>query len=145
MNESDCSVHTLVADVALFAGDRVALVRYASGYDGQAGWFLPDDELKHLEHPDKAARRILSEQLGLSDVPVTLHHIESFRGNNRTWHLAFHYTAKLDDASSVVPSSNLTACEWFPMDALPDRAEVAHHGWALTVLRSITADKVGAR
>ncbi len=40
-------MHKLVADVAVFAGQNVALVRYRpeSGYDGQNGWFIPDDEL----------------------------------------------------------------------------------------------------
>lgn len=38
----DCTVHKLVADIALVAEDGVLLVRYrdTSGYDGQAGWFL---------------------------------------------------------------------------------------------------------
>ena len=44
----DCKVHRLVADVALFARNRVLLVKYkdVSLYDGQRGWFLPDDFLR---------------------------------------------------------------------------------------------------
>jgi hypothetical protein len=26
---------------------------------------------------------------------------------------------------------------WFPLDALPERDDIAHHGWALDVLESI--------
>src|SRR5205085_221376 len=56
----------LVADVAVVAEGEVLLVRYANTakYDGQTGWFLPDDFLAHLEHPDDAARRIVREQTG---------------------------------------------------------------------------------
>jgi hypothetical protein len=58
----------LVADLALIAEERVLLVGYAdpSRYDGQRGWFLPDDFLAHGEHPDDATRRIVEEQSGLS-------------------------------------------------------------------------------
>jgi len=37
----------LVADVALVGGDQVLFVRYrdTSRYDGEGGWFLPDDYL----------------------------------------------------------------------------------------------------
>jgi hypothetical protein len=39
----------LIADVALFSGDRVLLVKYKDThkYDQQAGGFLPDDEPLH--------------------------------------------------------------------------------------------------
>ena len=105
--------------------------------DGQTGWFLPDDELKHLEHPDDAAHRILSEQLGLSDLPVSLNHIESFKGNDSSWHLVFHFTSVLETPASVDPAGEMISFEWFPLTRLPDRAEVAHHGWAIDVIQSI--------
>lgn len=31
----------------------------------------------------------------------------------------------------------LAAAEWFPLDGLPPRSEVAHHGWALSVLKKM--------
>jgi len=53
----DCTVHKLVADVAVLADRQVLLVRYQDtrNYDGQRGWFLPDDYLMFVEHPDEAA------------------------------------------------------------------------------------------
>src|SRR5439155_603670 len=53
----DCTVHKLVADVAVLADRQVLLVRYQDtrNYDGQRGWFLPDDYLMFVEHPDGAA------------------------------------------------------------------------------------------
>jgi ADP-ribose pyrophosphatase YjhB (NUDIX family) len=146
VDQASCSMHKLIADVAVFASGQVVLVRYgrASGYDGQSGWFIPDDQLNHLEHPDDGARRILSDQLGINDVPVRLDHIESFKGNDRSWHLTFHYTADLDAAEQVQPTSSVASFAWFPLDALPDRREVAHHGWALDVLTKIAANRVTA-
>ena len=128
----------LVADVALFSGERVLLVKYKDThkYDQQAGWFLPDDYLRRLEHPEDAALRILRDQVGLETVRVDLRFIESFEGN-QAWHLVFHFAAMLPDGSSPTPGSNTAAIEWFSTDHLPDRADVAHEGWALDVLDSL--------
>ena len=134
----DCSVHKLVADVALVAENRVLLVRYrdTSRYDGQAGWFLPDDFLAHVEHPDDAAARIVREQAGISVEP-RLAEIESFDGG--AWHLVFHYLAQLDEALPVDATGNVGAAEWFPLDQLPSPSDVAHHGWGLQTLERVLA------
>jgi ADP-ribose pyrophosphatase YjhB (NUDIX family) len=96
--------------------------------------FLPDDFLEHEEHPDDASIRVLRDQVGLTDVPARLHHVESF--GNAAWHLVFHYAVKLDERPPLTPSDNVAAAEWFRLDALPD--DVAHHGWALDVINRIT-------
>jgi ADP-ribose pyrophosphatase YjhB (NUDIX family) len=128
-----CGLHKLVADVAVVASGRVLFVRYrdTSSYDGQEGWFLPDDYLDHLEHPDGAARRILREQVGIEAVDVRLTEIESF--GNGAWHLVFHYKAEVE-LPEAATGDNIEAAEWFPLDALPPADEVAHHGWGLEVL-----------
>jgi len=135
----ECRVHKLVADVALFADRQVLLVRYrdARKYDGQSGWFLPDDCLAHAEHPDAAATRILQEQVGLFDRELLLNHIESFDGDGSAWHLVFHYHAELGEPFSVVPGSNVRDAEWFELEALPPRKEMAHGGWAADVLAEV--------
>jgi ADP-ribose pyrophosphatase YjhB (NUDIX family) len=133
----ECTVHKLVADVALVAEDRVLFVRYrdTAKYDGQTGWFLPDDFLAHLEHPHDAARRIVSDQTGIADAEPRLAEIASFDGG--AWHLVFHYVAAFDEASPVEETGNVAAAKWFPLDALPNASEVAHHGWGLDTLRRI--------
>jgi ADP-ribose pyrophosphatase YjhB (NUDIX family) len=130
----ECAVHKLVADVALVAEDRVLFVRYldTSGYDGQTGWFLPDDYLVHLEHPDDAARRIVREQVaGISAAP-RLAEIESYNGDH--WHLVYHYVAAVESTAPVEATGNVARAEWFALDALPPADEVAHHGWGLETL-----------
>jgi len=129
----------LVADVAAIAGDHVLLVRYrdTSRYDGEAGWFLPDDFLARLEHPDHAARRILREQAGIEPDELRLAEIESFNGD--AWHLVFHYVAGLSQTVDVRPEGNVAEAQWFALDELPDSAETAHHGWALDVLDRVLA------
>ncbi|HVS07149.1 MAG TPA: NUDIX domain-containing protein [Candidatus Dormibacteraeota bacterium] len=128
----------LVADVALFSGDRVLLVKYKDTYkyDQQAGWFLPDDYLRRLEHPEDAALRILKDQVGLDTVRIDLRLIESFEGN-KAWHLVFHFAATLRDGSAPTAGTNTAAMGWFSVDHLPDRADIAHEGWALDVLASL--------
>jgi ADP-ribose pyrophosphatase YjhB (NUDIX family) len=133
----DCTVHKLVADVALVAENRVLFVRYrdTARYDGETGWFLPDDFLAHLEHPDEAARRILREQAAGTAAEPRLAEIESFDGG--AWHLVFHYVAAAASAEPVVATGNVAQAEWFPRDDLPPAAEVAHHGWGLQTLERV--------
>ena len=137
--EAECRAHTLVADVAIFADDQVLLVRYGdmAKYDNQSGWFLPDDELKYLEHPERAGARILEEQLGLSRQKPRLDHIESFKGDSGTWHMSFHNKLALDRMPRLKPSHALAEAKWFEVRKLPPRSEVAHHGWALHVLETM--------
>ena len=132
----DC-IHKLVADVTLLAAGQVLLVKYrdTAAYDGQRGWFLPDDYLKSLEHPGKAAARIISEQVGLHLCAASLHHIESF--GNGAWHLIFHYVAELPSPLPVVPGPNTAEARWFPLTSPPDRSEMAHDGWGLDVLDAV--------
>jgi ADP-ribose pyrophosphatase YjhB (NUDIX family) len=139
----ECGIHSIIADCAVLAGDRTLLVRYAdaNAYDHQEGWFVPDDEVQHLEHPEASARRILREQLGLEVPDLRLSHVESFKGNNRTWHLVFHYVADVAEAPHLTPSPDVSAAEWFSLDDLPPASEVAHHGWALKILRSVAASR----
>jgi ADP-ribose pyrophosphatase YjhB (NUDIX family) len=142
--EPSCPVHKLVADVALLAPGSALLVRYrdVSGYDGQRGWFLPDDFLEHLEHPDDAAHRIVRDQTGLGVPELTLSHVESF--GNGAWHLIFHYVGRVTEPAPVRPGSNVFAAQWFPLDALPDPAEVGHEGWALQTLGRVTSPETPA-
>jgi ADP-ribose pyrophosphatase YjhB (NUDIX family) len=127
----------LVADVALFAGDRVLMVKYedTSRYDGQKGWFLPDDYLEHAEHPQDAAERIVRVQAGFEPPVLSLAEIESF--GNGAWHLIFHFQGSLPEAAPPSQGDNVAAAEWFPLDDLPPAEDVAHHGWALEVIERI--------
>jgi ADP-ribose pyrophosphatase YjhB (NUDIX family) len=137
-----CRVHRLVADVAILVDHSVPLVRYRDvrRYDGQRGWFLPDDELAHGEHPADAAIRIAREQLGIELGSVRVAHIESFGGERSAWHLAFHCVATPTDKPAILPGENVAAAEWFPLSALPPAGEVARDGWALDILATIQAE-----
>jgi hypothetical protein len=130
--------YSLIADVALFNDNSVLFVKYrdAEAYDGQTGWFLPDASIKYLEHPDKAVGRLLRDQLSLSKISAKLDHIESFKGNNGSWHLSFHYRFDFPD-SDLIPGKGIAEMRWFPLAALPSKDEVAHHGWALTTLKKM--------
>ena len=129
----------LVADFALFASRSVLFVRYTdtNKYDHQSGWFLPDDLLTDREHPKAAAQRILADQIGTEKIELELADIESFTGNDGTWHLVFHYRADLDSRPKLDLSSDIAEAIWFDLDSLPDQSEVAHHGWALLTIRSM--------
>ena len=130
--------YSLIADVALFNDNSVLFVKYrdAEAYDGQIGWFLPDASIKYLEHPDKAVGRLLRDQLGLSKISPRLDHIESFKGNNGSWHLSFHYRCEFPDLD-LIPGKDIAEMRWFSLAALPSKDEVAHHGWALTTLKKM--------
>ena len=130
----ECRIHKLVADVAVVAEGQVLMVRYrdTKRYDGQRGWFLPDDHLRHLEPPDEAAGRIVREQARIGPPAPRLEFVESF--GNGAWHLAFHYRADLDAIPRTTPGSNVKKLAWFPLTGPPPAEETAHGGWALEVL-----------
>ena len=134
-----CRVHKLVVDVAVVAQEKVLLVKYvnAQKYNGQKGWFLPDDLLNHLEHPEDGARRILTEQVGMNPGRLTLRNIESFAGDDGTWHLIFHHLWEPSNLPKLNPGKNIAACEWFDLNSLPDRSQFSHHGWGLDVLNKM--------
>jgi ADP-ribose pyrophosphatase YjhB (NUDIX family) len=142
MAHVDWRLHELLADVTLLAEGGVLLVKYDGMPDHQQGWFLPHDRLGHLEHPDAAVQRVLHEQFSLAAPPIHLSRIESFKGNDGSWHLVFHYRAELSEIPRVTASGALAALEWFPLDRLPGRSEVAHHGWALDVLAAVLGERV---
>ncbi|MBK8552154.1 MAG: NUDIX domain-containing protein [Ignavibacteria bacterium] len=129
----------LITDIAVFTNDKVLLVKYRDGnkYDHQTGWFLPDDELKEFEDPDDSAKRILEEQLGISNADSKISFVESFKGNDSSWHIVFHYKTILTETEKIVPSGDIESSEWFDLKSLPDKKEVAHHGWALYTIDAI--------
>jgi ADP-ribose pyrophosphatase YjhB (NUDIX family) len=135
----DC-IHSLISDLAIIASGSVLLVKYEdmAKYDDEPGWFLPDDVLRDFEHPTRAAARIASEQLGLELDEIGLQHIESFRGNDGTWHMSFHHLCELASVPRLKPGVGVADVQWFSLNQLPPRSEVAHRGWALSVLKKMT-------
>lgn len=130
----ECDQHTLVSHIAVLHHNSVLLLKYDSGHDDQKGWFLPNDGLKHLEHPEQGARRVLKEHLGISDATLKLVEIESFQGNTDTWHLIFDYLA-FPRTMNVAKGPRISEARWFEIDKLPPAAEFAHHGWGRSVLQ----------
>ena len=132
----ECKDHSLIVHVAVLHHDSALLVKYRdpSSFDDQTGWFLPNDSLKHAEHPDVGARRVLKEQLGIDNVSCSLSQIESFVGDNGSWHIVFDYVAIPNSKQLSKTESNLSKAEWFQIHKLPDAKEFAHNGWGRVVL-----------
>ena len=132
----------LVADAALLFQNKVLLVKYkeTNKYDHQKGWFLPDDQLQFNEHPDDGIQRIIGEQIGVDIPGLKLDHIESFTGNDGSWHLIFHYSAVLESLPEIKTDSNLSSYTWFELGNLPEDKEIAHHGWAGYTIKTILSN-----
>jgi len=138
-----CTVHKLIAGVVVLAGRKALLVKYkdTSSHDGQTGWFHPDDVLEDGEDPEAGASRILKEQLGLKPPKIRFGFFESFKGNDGTQHLMFHYKAKFAKPPGLAPSAKVAKAEWFDVRKLPPKAEFAHHGWARDVIGRLARNK----
>jgi len=132
----------LVADVTIIADDKTVLVKYknSDNYNGQQGWFIPDDLINTGEHPDDAAIRILKEQLGIETESVKIDHIESFTGMDKSWHVIFHYVYTGED-TDVKTGENVAELSWFDVKGLPDDKEISHHGWAKWTLQTILSNR----
>src|SRR5438034_7871255 len=85
------------------------------------------------EHPDQAAKRILKEHVGIEDATLKLVEIESFVGNNETWHLIFDYLA-FPRTMKVSTGPTILEAKWFKIKNLRSAKEFAHHGWGKSVL-----------
>src|SRR2546428_3597497 len=129
----ECNTYTHVAHVAALHDSSALLVKYRIGSDNQQGWYLPNDDLHHLEHPDQATKRILKEQAGIDDATLKLAEIESFVGNNQTWHLIFDYLAFTRTMNTSLGKA-VAELKWFEIDKLPPAEDFAHHGWGRTGL-----------
>ena len=101
--------------------------------DQQRGWFLPNDDLRHVEHPEAAAKRILKEQVAIENPTLKLVDVESFTGNNKTWHLIFDYLA-FPTSMNVTKGKGIAEARWFDIGQLPPAEEFAHDGWGRAVL-----------
>ncbi len=129
----DCKAHTIVSHVAVLHHSSALLVKYEGMVDQQSGWFLPNDDLHHVEHPEAAVRRILRDQVGIGTATLKLVDIESFIGNNKTWHLIFDYLA-FPLSLIVTKGKGVAEAKWFEIDKLPAVEEFAHNGWGRAVL-----------
>lgn len=133
MDPENCSEHTLVSHVAVLHHNSALLVKYREMPDGQSGWFLPNDDLRRVEHPEEGAKRILRVQVGIQPSTLKLAQIESFVGNNNSWHLIFDYLA-FPLSMKINKGPNILDAQWFELDKLPPATEFAHQGWGHSTL-----------
>ncbi len=131
----DCNLHTLVSHAAVLHHTSALLIKYkdAEAFDGQTGWFLPNDGLRPVEHPEVGVKRILKDQVGIQNATLKLVEIESFIGDNKSWHLIFDYLA-FPSSKDVVKGNGVAEAKWFEIEKLPSPQEFAHHGWGRGLL-----------
>ncbi len=133
--EVDCTAHTLVSHVAVLHHTSALLVKYhdSEAFDSQTGWFLPNEGLHHVEHPEIGAKRILNEQVGIENAALKLVEVESFIGDNKSWHLIFDFLA-FPNSKEISKSDRITEAKWFEIQKLPAPQEFAHRGWGRRLL-----------
>jgi len=129
----------LIVDVTVLSGGSTALLKYATGPDEQAGWFIPNDQLVEPEDPYDAAQRLLRDQIGLEEAEIRLVDVESFTGRDKSWHLALHFAARVAPGTALAPGDGVAELRWFPTDALPPPTDIAHHGWYRGVIARAAA------
>jgi ADP-ribose pyrophosphatase YjhB (NUDIX family) len=93
-------------------------------------WCLPGGDLEPYEHPDEAAKRILSTFSGLEMQAPKLASVESFRGR-RGWHIVFHY----DVPATGQPSADVPT-NWFAQTDFP---QTVHGKWERESVRTVLA------
>jgi 8-oxo-dGTP pyrophosphatase MutT (NUDIX family) len=96
--------------------DRVLLVRHT---DGNRAWDVPGGAMKRREAPVAAARREMSEELGLGGADWT--QIGELRGTVSHRRDTIHcFRAELCEPSLTIDRGELAAVDWFARGALPD-------------------------
>ncbi|MFZ1995857.1 MAG: NUDIX domain-containing protein [Solirubrobacteraceae bacterium] len=96
--------------------DRVLLVRHTYG---NRAWDVPGGAIKRHEAPAAAARREMSEELGLDDVDwIAIGEITGSVHHRRdTIHC---FRAEMCEPSLTIDRGELATADWFARDALPD-------------------------
>ncbi|HEU4798436.1 MAG TPA: NUDIX domain-containing protein [bacterium] len=136
-NAKRCDVHVLFADVVVLSDSSVLLIQPAHPPAEHLGWRLPGDALRHGEHPEKCAARILTEQLGLQVGWLELAEIESIPGE--LWHLFFHYKCEADRPPVTAPE--IAEARFFQLEHLPP---TAHGTWERDVVFRVVVGGGGA-
>jgi 8-oxo-dGTP pyrophosphatase MutT (NUDIX family) len=96
-------------------GDRVLLVRHTYG---RRSWDLPGGSIKRRESPLSAARREMSEELGLQDAPWA--DIGELTGRVDHRRDTIHcFSAEISAPRLRVDRGELAAVDWFARGALP--------------------------
>jgi 8-oxo-dGTP pyrophosphatase MutT (NUDIX family) len=113
-------------------GDDVLIVRHTYG---NRRWGLPGGAIKRREQPVEAARREMSEELGVDLAWRSIGDMR-FVGQERARHHVFCFTADLGDADVDVNAAEIAEARWFPADGLPEDAVT---GTALVVERALAA------
>ncbi len=129
MAETRCDIHTLISDIVVLADSAVLLVTNA---DEDRGWRLPGGPLRHGEHPQAAARRLLQEQIGVDSEDMDLVEVESVPGAN--WHLYFHFRTDLDRRPA--PGPMIGELRLFQLEHLP---ATQHGAWERDVIYRVVS------
>jgi hypothetical protein len=135
----------VIVNLALFSEGRTCFVKYADMPDHQKGWFVPHMQIQLGDDPLVACDKILREQLGIRlNVQPLVKDIQSFTGNDGSWHFSFDYRADLPEAfltnvtAATATSVKVQELKWFPLGELPAPAEVAHHGWGIDIVNKLS-------
>ena len=95
--------------------DRVLLVRHTYG---RRSWDIPGGSIKRRESPLSAARREMSEELGLDGAEWT--EIGELRGRVDHRHDTIHcFRVELSAPTLTIDPGELAAARWFSRDELP--------------------------
>jgi len=118
-----------IVTISLIENGQVLYVNLKDGPDSESGLFLPNDILKQGEDPYEGARRVAKEQAGADVKNPILLDVDSFEGNDGTWHLALHFRADVPNRRALAAGEPVNEMRWSGAGALPPDSQVAHRGW----------------
>lgn len=115
--------------ISLIENGQVLYVNLKNGPDSESGLFLPNDILKQGEDPYEGARRVAKGQAGVDIKNPALVDVDSFEGNDGSWHLCFHFRADVPNRRALAAGKSVGAMRWSGAGELPPDSQVAHRGW----------------
>lgn len=120
------SLRHVVTDVILVKDDKILLVRRSEKITEGGKWAIIGGYVARDEVIITAAKREVKEEAGWTVNDLTLFRIidNPIRGKENRQNISFVYFAQ-PDTKVGEPDWEVTETNWFPLDALPEKEELA--------------------
>jgi hypothetical protein len=126
----ECKV---IVNLMLSHGQSILFVRYSSMPDQQAGLLLPSAVVAVGGQVQDVPIEIMREQLGIPAIATRIKDVDSFVGQDGTWHIALTFSGDIASTDLKLAEVISEAC-WLSPPSFGER-KLAHSAWTRSIIK----------